>query len=246
MCSVAQSRTLKVAAAQMGPVHLTSKRPETLTRMITLLRIASSKGAHLVLFPETALTTFFPRHLIHSQEELDSYFDNADTILSSPNTKPLFDVAKELGIDISVGFAERTADGKGYNTCIYFSAKTGEILAKYRKVHLPGTKEPFENPDAINQLEKRYFEPGNLGFKAFRAPGLVEGAAKKGSGVTGQGKGDPILGMMICNDRRWSEGWRVYGLQGVEIVLCGYNTAGWAPDLWGPRKPMTKSLAGRS
>jgi predicted amidohydrolase len=105
------------------------------------------------------------------------------------------------------------------------------VIAKYRKVHLPGTKEPFENPDAINQLEKRYFEPGNLGFKAFRAHDLVLGAQKKGAGSPRPGQGDPIMGMMICNDRRWAEGWRCYGLQGVEIVLCGYNTAGFAPDL---------------
>jgi predicted amidohydrolase len=30
--------------------------------------------------------------------------------------------------------------------------------------------------------------------------------------------------MMICNDRRWPETYRVMGLQGVELILCGYNT----------------------
>lgn len=98
----------------------------------------------------------------------------------------------------------------------------------------------------MNQLEKRYFSPGNFGFRAFRAPGLLENAAKKGGEEEeekGPGKGDPILGMMICNDRRWAEGWRCYGLQGVEVILCGYNTAGFAPDLWGTRKPMTPSEA---
>lgn len=54
------------------------------------------------------------------------------------------------------------------------------------------------------------------------------------------------MGMMICNDRRWPEGWRCFGLQGVEVVLCGYNTAGFAPDLWGMRKPMTPEEAERS
>ncbi|KAH9218606.1 putative N-carbamoyl-D-amino acid hydrolase [Leptodontidium sp. 2 PMI_412] len=241
------ARTLKLAAAQMGPVHLTSPRAETLTRLLTLLQTASSLGAQVVLFPETALTTFFPRHLITSPAELETYFDSASTLLTSPNTAPLFSLAKELGVDISIGFAERDdVDGKGYNTSVYFSASKGEVVAKYRKVHLPGTKEPFENPDAINQLEKRYFEPGNLGFKAFRAPGLVSGVVKKGShDVEGgvKGRGDPIMGMMICNDRRWVEGWRCYGLQGVEVVLCGYNTAGYAPDLWGTRKPMTPEEA---
>ena len=225
-------RNLKVAAAQMGPVHLHSNRQETLARMIALLQSASLLHAQLVLFPETAFTTFFPRHLIESQEELDRYFEHGDALATTADTRPLFDEAKKLGIDISVGFAERTPGGKGYNTSVYFSAKKGAVIAKYRKVHLPGTVEPFENPDAVNQLEKRYFAPGDLGFKAFRAPDVLEGVAKKPSGEVGAGKGDPVMGMMICNDRRWAEAWRCYGLQGVEVVLCGYNTAGYAPDLW--------------
>jgi predicted amidohydrolase len=236
-------RTVKIAAAQMGPVHRDSTRQDTLSRMIKLLQSASTRGAQLVLFPETSFTTFFPRHLISAQEELDSFFEHGDNLAGSPNTKPLFDEAKKLGIDISVGFAERAADEKGYNTSVYYSASQGKVIAKYRKVHLPGTKEPFENPDAVNQLEKRYFEPGNLGFKAFRAPDLVLGAQKKGAGSVQTGKGDPIMGMMICNDRRWAESWRCYGLQGVEVVLCGYNTAGFAPDLWGTRTPMTQEQA---
>jgi predicted amidohydrolase len=235
-------RLLKVAAAQMGPIHLTSKREETVSRMIALLQSASSLGAQVVLFPETALTTFFPRHLINSQEELDSYFEHSE-LHESANTKPLFDEAKKLGIDISVGYAERTPEGKGYNTQVYYSAKKAAIIAKYRKIHLPGTKEPFEDPNAVNQLEKRYFEPGNLGFKAFRVPDVIEGVSKKGSDEAAPGKGDPIMGMIICNDRRWAESWRTYGLQGVEVVLCGYNTVGWAPDLWGTRKPMTPQQA---
>lgn len=236
-------RTLKLAAAQLGPIHLTTSRVEVISRMITLLQQAHGLGAKLVLFPETAFTTFFPRHLISSQAELDSYFEHGDDLPTATNTKPLFDEAKKLVVDISVGFAERTKTGEGYNASIYYSATKGEVIAKYRKVHLPGTKEPFENPDAVNQLEKRYFEPGNLGFKAFRTPDLVEGAKKKDTANVKAGQGDPIMGMMICNDRRWAEGWRCYGLQGVEVVLCGYNTAGFAPDLWGTRKPMTPEEA---
>jgi len=236
-------RTLKIAAAQMGAVHFHSTRQDTLARMIKLLQSASTLDAQLVLFPEAAFTTFFPRHLISDHKELDSFFEHGDDLAGSLNTKPLFDEAMKLRIDISVGFAERAADGNGYNTSVYYSASQRKVIAKYRKVHLPGTKEPFDNPDAVNQLEKRYFEPGNLGFKAFRAPDLIPGAQKKDASNVRPGMGDPIMGMMICNDRRWVEGWRCYGLQGVELVLCGYNTAGFAPDLWGTRKPMTPKEA---
>ncbi|MCJ1309801.1 hypothetical protein MMC25_003462 [Agyrium rufum] len=243
------ARKITIAAAQVGAVHKWSDRKETMARLITLLDEASSKGAQVVLFPEVALTTFFPRYLFTSQEELDTFFEHGDDITQSPNTKLLFDRAHELGIDISLGFAERTSEGTGYNASVYYSAKAGKVLSKYRKIHLPGTKEPFEGKDAINQLEKRYFQPGNLGFNAFRAPGLLSNALKAAKGLTNGavseeamtsiGQGDPILGMMICNDRRWPEAWRSYGLQGVELILCGYNTNGYAPDLWGSNKNQT-------
>jgi predicted amidohydrolase len=71
--------------------------------MIKLLRSASTLDSQLVLFPETAFTTFFPRHLISDQQELDSYFEHADDLPGSPMTEPLFDEASKLGIDISVG-----------------------------------------------------------------------------------------------------------------------------------------------
>jgi predicted amidohydrolase len=64
------------------------------------------------------------------------------------------------------------------------------------------------------QLEKRYFEDGNLGFPAFRVDRWH----------------DAIVGMMICNDRRWPEAWRVLGLQSVELVLAGYNSPAYDPN----------------
>lgn len=96
------ARTIKIAAAQVGAVHRTSPRAETLGRMIKLLEDAASQGAEVVLFPETTFTTFFPRYLIEDEEELESFFEHGD-IKTAPNTKPLFDKATELGVDISVG-----------------------------------------------------------------------------------------------------------------------------------------------
>ena len=219
------SRKITVAAAQVGAVHKDAVKTETVQRLTKLLKEASSKKVQLVVFPEATLTTFFPRHLFKEQEELDRYFEHGEDITQSPDVKPLFDTAKELGIDISLGYGERTPEGTGYNTSVYFSASEGKVISKYRKVHLPGTVEPFEDPQATNQLEKRYFKPGDLGFPAFRAPGLVSVAVKKSSAKDGEstvGKGDPIFGMLICNDRRWPEAWRIYTLQGAELLMFGY------------------------
>ncbi|KAF7188033.1 N-carbamoyl-D-amino acid hydrolase [Pseudocercospora fuligena] len=233
------SRKITVAAAQVGAVHKDASKPETVQRLIKLLQEAAEKKVKLVVYPECTLTTFFPRHFIESHEELDAYFEHGADITQSPDVKPLFDEAKAHGIDVCIGYAERTPDGTGYNTSVYYSASTGQVVSKYRKVHLPGRVEPFEDPNAINQLEKRYFKPGDLGFKAFRAPGLVHNALKKGQAKEGgktDGKGDPIMGMLICNDRRWPEAWRVYTLQGAEILMFGYNTGSHMSHLWGGTK----------
>ena len=80
----------------------------------------------------------------------------------------------------------------------------GRLVGKYRKIHLPGhaAHEPWR---PFQHLGKRYFEVGNLGFGVWRAFG-------------------GLIGMCICNDRRWPETYRVMGLQGVEMILLGYNT----------------------
>lgn len=241
------ARKITVAAAQMGPVHRWNSREEVMDRLIKLLTNAASSGAQLVVFPELTFTTFFPRYLMHDEAELERYFETEvdGDAARSPNMKPLFDKARELKVDISVGFAEHVNDvgHLHYNTAVYYSAKADRIISKYRKVHLPGTVEPWTTPGATQQLEKRYFKPGDLGFKAFRVPGLIDGTAKKGE-PTQPGSGDPIVGILICNDRRWAEAWRCYGLQGAELILDGYNTTGYAPDLLGTsRKIMTKEQA---
>jgi predicted amidohydrolase len=127
--------------------------------------------------------------------------------------QPLFDRARALRIGFYVGYAELTSDGRRFN-CSILVDSDGEILGRYRKVHLPGSLEPRAGA-RYQQLEKRYFEYGDLGFPAFRA---------------GPDWRHAIVGMMICNDRRWPESWRVLGLQGVELVCVGYNSAAYDPN----------------
>ena len=202
-------RVLRAAAAQMGPTQKADSREHTLGRMLALLEEAAARGASLVVFPELAFTTFFPRWLIEG-EALDHYFERG---MPNPAVQPLFDRARALGIGFYVGYAELTSDGQRFN-CSILVDRDGEILGRYRKVHLPGSVEPRAGA-AYQQLEKRYFEYGDLGFPAFRA---------------GPDWRHAIMGMMICNDRRWPEAWRVLGLQGVELVCVGYNSAAYDPN----------------
>jgi len=202
-------RVLRAAAAQMGPTQKADSREHTLSRMLSLLEEAATRGATLVVFPELAFTTFFPRWLIEG-DALDHYFERG---MPNPAVQPLFDCARALGVGFYVGYAELTSDGQRFN-CSILVDRDGEILGRYRKVHLPGSVEPRAGA-AYQQLEKRYFEYGDLGFPAFRA---------------GPDWRHAIMGMMICNDRRWPEGWRVLGLQGVELVCVGYNSAAYDPN----------------
>ena len=199
------SRTLTVAAAQLGPIQRAEGRNSAIARMVRLMERAQARGAELVVFPELALTTFFPRHYLENRAEADLWFE---TSLPSNETAPLFDAARRLNLSFHLGYAERTPDGHHYNTAVLVNP-AGQIMLKYRKVHLPGHAE-FDPKRAVQHLEKRYFEVGNLGFPVIRAPlGHLDGVN---------------TGMMICNDRRWPESWRVLGLQSVELVMLGYNT----------------------
>ncbi len=202
-------REIVIGAAQLGPIQKADSRAAVVARMIALLDRAKAGGCDLVVFPELALTTFFPRWYMEDQDEVDTWFER-----SMPNneTQKLFNLAAELEIAFHIGYAELTEeDGEThrYNTAILVD-KAGEIVAKYRKVHLPGHAE-FDPDLDYQHLEKRYFEVGNLGFPVQRAMG-------------------GILGMCICTDRRWPETYRVMGLQGVEMVVLGSNTPSVSAD----------------
>ncbi|MCX6531614.1 MAG: N-carbamoyl-D-amino-acid hydrolase [Actinobacteria bacterium] len=194
------SRLLNVAAAQLGPVQRTDDRKSVVARLLELLREAHSRKAELVVFPELALTTFFPRWFVDDITQADHWYE---TEMPSAITKPLFDEAKKLNIGFCLGYAELTPQGERFNTQILVE-RDGSIVAKYRKVHIPG-HEHHEPDRPFQHAERYYFKPSDDGFGVWKAFG---------------GR----IGMMICNDRRWPESYRVMGLRGVEMILCGYNT----------------------
>ncbi|HEU0159445.1 MAG TPA: N-carbamoyl-D-amino-acid hydrolase [Hyphomicrobiaceae bacterium] len=194
------SRIVTVAAAQLGAIQKAEPRQAVIARMLALMDEAKAKGADLVVYPELALTTFFPRWYYEDRSEADLWFERE---MPNAAARPLFERAQKHGLGMSFGYAELTADGHHFNTAILVD-KSGAIVGKYRKVHLPGHAE-FDARRTHQHLEKRYFEPGDLGFPVWRCLG-------------------GIFGMCICNDRRWPETYRVMGLQGVEMIVLGFNT----------------------
>lgn len=194
------SRIVTVGAAQMGPIQRNHTRSEAVDRLIALLETGARSGCDLVVFPELALTTFFPRWFVDDISQADHWYERE---MPSRETEPLFDAARKLRVGFSLGYAELTEDGRRFNTQILVE-RDGTIVGRYHKVHIPG-HEHHEPDRPFQHAERYYFEPGPEGFGVWRAFG---------------GR----VGMMICNDRRWPESYRVMGLKGVELILCGYNT----------------------
>ncbi len=192
----------RLAVAQLGPNSIHDSRAHIIDRHIALMEEAAESGAGFVLFPELSLTTFFPRWLIEDEADLDAFYERE---MPNPNVAQLFARAQDLQIGFSFGYAE-LAEEDGvrhrYNTSILVDPD-GQITGKYRKVHLPGHSEPQQR--TFQHLEKRYFEPGNLGFPTFDTMGRC-------------------FGMCICNDRRWPETHRSLRLRGADTIIVGYNT----------------------
>ncbi|MGI9287228.1 MAG: N-carbamoyl-D-amino-acid hydrolase [Pseudomonadales bacterium] len=193
------TRNIKVGAAQLGAINLADTREAVVGRMLELMREAAAANCDVVVYPELALTTFFPRYFMEDQKDVDAYFEHE---MPNAATQPLFDEAKRLGIGFYLGYAEAEGENR-FNTSILVNKKGG-ITGKYRKIHLPGHDE-HRPQSPFQHLEKRYFDIGDKGFPVWR-------------------EFDSIIGMGICNDRRWPETYRVMALQGAEMLMFGYNT----------------------
>jgi len=197
---------LTIAVCQMGPVERGVPKRDTVARLTALLEIAAARGARFCVFPEIALTTFFPRWVIDDQAELDACFEDA---MPNSDVQPLFERARALGIAFALGYGERAPvgpdddDPRHYNTMALVDEQA-RVTGTYRKVHVPGTIEPVAGLP-VQHLEKRYFRFGDKGFPVWPLLGTR-------------------IGLAICNDRRWSETWRVLGLRGAEVVGLGFNT----------------------
>jgi len=197
------ARKLMIGAAQLGPIQRNDSRQVVVRHLIELLHKAHARGCELVVYPEMALTTFFPRWYMTDQAEIDAFFERE---MPNAATRPLFEEARHLGIGFYLGYAELAEEAgrvRRFNTSILVG-RDGSLIGKYRKIHLPGHRE-HEPERPFQHLEKRYYEVGDLGWPVWRAFG-------------------GIVGMCICNDRRWPETYRVMGLQGVELVMLGFNT----------------------
>ncbi len=132
------------------------------------------------------------------------YYKMAEQIPDGKTTQMMCELAKELGMVLVVPIYEEEQPGVLYNSAAVIDAD-GKYLGKYRKTHIPQV-EGF--------WEKYYFRPGNLGYPVFE---------------TAVGK----IGVYICYDRHFPEGWRALGLGGARLVFNPAATSrGLSSHLW--------------
>src|SRR5512138_2066016 len=137
------------------------------------------------------------------------YYSYTEPIPDGPTTKRFQSVARELGMVMVLPMYEIVQSGVYYNTAAVIDAD-GTYLGKYRKQHIPQVK---------GFWEKFYFRPGNGGYPVFE---------------TAVGK----VGVYICYDRHFPEGWRALGLNGAEIVFNPSATSrGLSAYLWQLEQP---------
>src|ERR671934_89546 len=143
-------------------------------------------------------------------EQQTRWYEAVERIPDGPTVRLLQEVAKEHGMVIIVPIYEEEITGIYYNTAAVIDAD-GKYLGKYRKNHIPHVNPGF--------WEKFYFRPGNLGYPTF------ETAFAR-------------VGVYICYDRHFPEGWRALGLNGAEIVFNPSATSrGLSSYLWKLEQP---------
>jgi N-carbamoylputrescine amidase len=145
------------------------------------------------------------------------WYAAAEKIPDGPTTQLMQDYAKKYSMVMVVPLYEEHMPGVYYNTCAVIDAD-GSFLGKYRKTHIPQVDPGF--------YEKFFFKPGDLGYPVFETAYLN-------------------LGVYICYDRHFPEGWRALALNGADyIVNPSATVAGLSKYLWELEQPASAAANG--
>ena len=177
-------RELRVGFLQQ---HNTADTKDNMLRLGEGITDLAKRGAKLIVLQELHNTLYF------CQTEDVDLFDLAEPI-PGPSTTFYCELAKKLGVVIVASLFEKRAPGLYHNTAVVIESN-GEIVGKYRKMHIP---------DDPAYYEKFYFTPGDMGFHPIQ---------------TSVGK----LGVLVCWDQWYPEAARLMAMQGAEMLI--YPTA---------------------
>lgn len=203
------SNRIVIGIGQMGPSSFKGGKPdkeENVRRILKLAEKGLQREVKIICFPELALTDYFPARM---DPQFEDYFDQ----IPNEVTKDIFLFTQEHPISIILPYAE--FDGVAfYNSAALIHQ--GKLIGKYRKVHIPGAIIDQE-VGLIVSSENQYFAPGNLGFPVFDIWRVK-------------------IGVQICYDRSFPEGYRALALKGAQIVFNPTNTSyrglAWRKTSW--------------
>ena len=144
------------------------------------------------------------------------WYAATEKIPDGHTTRLMQEYAKKHSMVIVVPIYEEEISGVYYNTAAVIDAD-GKYLGKYRKSHIP---------QVAGFWEKFFFKPGNLGYPVFNTAYCR-------------------LGVYICYDRHFPEGWRALALNGAEyIVNPSATVAGLSQYLWQLEQPASAAANG--
>jgi len=171
---------IKIAGVQM---FCSEEKERNVEKAVRLAQIAAEKGAQIICFQELFTAHWFPK-------EMDrKHFTLAEN-LKGASIARMREIARTHEIALVCPFFEEGEEGGFYNTAVVIDAG-GEILGRYRKIHVPQI--PLWE-------EKYYFAPGNLGFPVFHTKFAA-------------------IGIQVCWDNFFPEGSRILALKGAQIIF---------------------------
>ncbi|MGE0613868.1 MAG: carbon-nitrogen hydrolase family protein [Hyphomicrobiales bacterium] len=157
------TRSIKVAAAQTGPV-LADDMASMVPAACRMIEAAAAKGVQILTFSELFLSPFFPNRLT---EDFDRFFTAED----GEEMMTIRDAAKAAGMAMILPFGERANTGL-YNSALVCDSN-GEVVGRYRKTHIPAYF-PNDKPGGTGSYEKLYFTPGG-DLPVFNVAGVTFG-----------------------------------------------------------------------
>jgi N-carbamoylputrescine amidase len=210
---------VRVGLTQVGLKGSTEDSVETirdnmLAAHLALVDEAAAKGVQVLSFQEVFNQPYF------CPVNDPKWWAAAEPVPDGPAIRALRPVAKRHAMVIVAPIYELAADGKRYNTAVVIDAD-GAVLGKYQKTHIPGIGRNLHTmiPNANRGGEKHWFADGGTGWPVFATRYLK-------------------LGVYICYDRHFPEGWRALGLAGAEYVVNPSATwEGLSRHLWTLEQP---------